>query len=230
MTASVQSNPSAIVNNIDCSAHYILPGQKLQYSIMLKAFLPALHSIMCNKAGGCISVHEAGIKMNMDSSLFQRTVTRGEVKLGSDTKPISNQQGHYYVSFHTGMRPVCSLQKYMFWSLLLASILVPFWLNASISRMMIKYEMNDTTLKTFEPFNYTNPHEKSWCSSATCNNSPLCQPCMKRFLFIIATGRSGSTSLLSMLNHLPGVSELVSSIMPCLRSTETLTSSNIERI
>jgi hypothetical protein len=35
----------------------------------------------------------------------------------------------------------------------------------------------------------------------------LCQPCKQRFLFIIATGRSGSTTLLSMLNQLPGVSD-----------------------
>ena len=91
-------------------------------------------------------------------------------------------------------------------------------------------DMNDTTLKAFEPFNSTNPHEKSWCPSAICNNSPLCQPCKKRFLFILAIGRSGSTTLLSMLNHLPNVSKLVTSIMPCLRSTETLTYSNIERI
>jgi len=91
-------------------------------------------------------------------------------------------------------------------------------------------EMNYTTLKAFEPFNSTSPHEESWCPSATCNNSPLCQPCMKRFLFILATGRSGSTTLLSMLNHLPCVSELGTSIMPCLCSTETLTYSNIEHI
>jgi len=72
-----------------------------------------------------------------------------------------------------------------------------------------KDEKDDETFQPFESFNHTNPHQKSWCPRATCNNSPLCQPCKKRFLFIIATGRSGSTSLLSMLNFLPGVSEVI---------------------
>ena len=57
----------------------------------------------------------------------------------------------------------------------------------------------------FHAFNTTNPHSQSWCKYATCNNSPLCSPCNKRFLFIVASGRSGSTSLLKMLNHLPNV-------------------------
>jgi len=57
----------------------------------------------------------------------------------------------------------------------------------------------------FKSFNQTNPHRDSWCPKAVCNNSPLCQPCNKRFLFIVATGRSGSTTLLRMLNYLPNV-------------------------
>jgi len=61
----------------------------------------------------------------------------------------------------------------------------------------------------FEPFNQTNPHQDSYCPKAVCNNSPLCQPCKKRFLFIVATGRSGSTTLLHMLNYLPNVSETI---------------------
>jgi len=72
-----------------------------------------------------------------------------------------------------------------------------------------KDEKKDETFQPFESFNHTNPHKNSWCPRATCNNSPLCQPCKKRFLFIISTGRSGSTSLLSMLNYLPGVSEQI---------------------
>jgi hypothetical protein len=60
-------------------------------------------------------------------------------------------------------------------------------------------------------YNTTNPHfaknskTKSWCPGATCNNSPVCAPCNRRFLFIIATGRSGSTTLLRMFNALPNV-------------------------
>ena len=56
-----------------------------------------------------------------------------------------------------------------------------------------------------QPFNTHNPHGKSWCSYATCHNSPLCEPCQRRYLFILATARSGSTTLLRMLNTLPNV-------------------------
>ena len=65
--------------------------------------------------------------------------------------------------------------------------------------------INEEDSILFKAFNTTNPHSQSWCKFATCNNSPLCSPCNKRFLFIVATGRSGSTSLLKMLNHLPNV-------------------------
>jgi hypothetical protein len=62
---------------------------------------------------------------------------------------------------------------------------------------------------TFQSFNTTNPHSHShshsWCPNATCHNSPLCQPCQRRYLFILATARSGSTTLLKMLNYLPAV-------------------------
>jgi len=57
----------------------------------------------------------------------------------------------------------------------------------------------------YEPFNHTNPYENSWCPTAQCYNSPICTPCNQRFLFIIATGRSGSTTLLRMFNQLPNV-------------------------
>jgi len=56
----------------------------------------------------------------------------------------------------------------------------------------------------WEPFNSTNPNI-DWCPHASCSNSPICTPCRRRFLLIIATGRSGSTTLLSMMNQLPGV-------------------------
>jgi len=52
--------------------------------------------------------------------------------------------------------------------------------------------------------NDRNPH-KEWCPDARCSNSPMCSPCNRRFLFIVATGRSGSTTLLDMFNSLPGV-------------------------
>jgi hypothetical protein len=61
------------------------------------------------------------------------------------------------------------------------------------------------TILNFKHFNWTNPHKKSWCPKSSCNNSPVCAPCNRRFLFILSTGRSGSTSLLKMLNQLPNV-------------------------
>jgi len=57
---------------------------------------------------------------------------------------------------------------------------------------------------SFLAFNQTNPH-MAWCPSATCNNSPICAPCNRRYLFIISTARSGSTTLLQMFNSLPNV-------------------------
>ncbi len=58
---------------------------------------------------------------------------------------------------------------------------------------------------TYQPFNSTNPHANSWCPYATCQNSPLCAPCNRRYILILATGRSGSTTLLKMMNYLPQV-------------------------
>lgn len=65
--------------------------------------------------------------------------------------------------------------------------------------------IKETDGTPFLSFNTSNPHSESWCPYATCNNSPLCLPCQRRYLFIFATGRSGSTSLLKMLNFLPSV-------------------------
>jgi hypothetical protein len=44
-----------------------------------------------------------------------------------------------------------------------------------------------------------------WCPLANCTNTNLCQPCQRRFLIVIATPRSASTTLMWMLNELPGV-------------------------
>lgn len=45
----------------------------------------------------------------------------------------------------------------------------------------------------------------AWCPTAVCLNSDVCQPCHRRFLILIATGRSASTTLTYMLDQLPGV-------------------------
>merc|ERR1712176_1668174 len=59
---------------------------------------------------------------------------------------------------------------------------------------------------SWKPFNETNPH-KQWCPNATitCHNSPLCTPCNRRYAFVFATARSGSTTLLQTMNELPHV-------------------------
>ena len=49
-----------------------------------------------------------------------------------------------------------------------------------------------------------NPHP-NWCPNAWCNIDHLCEPCKRRYLFIISQGRSGSTTMKNMLNFLPGV-------------------------
>ena len=50
----------------------------------------------------------------------------------------------------------------------------------------------------------SSPHPE-WCPNATCNNGVTCNPCNRRFLFVLAQGRSGSTTLKNMINLLPGV-------------------------
>lgn len=49
------------------------------------------------------------------------------------------------------------------------------------------------------------PIDRSWCPNAQCMNSPVCEPCQRRFLIVITNGRSASTTLTWMLNLLPGV-------------------------
>lgn len=68
----------------------------------------------------------------------------------------------------------------------------------------LHYQQSNPTHQSYQSFNETNPHAP-WCPYATCHNSPLCSPCNRRYLLIISTGRSGSTSLLNMLNQLPQV-------------------------
>ena len=68
-----------------------------------------------------------------------------------------------------------------------------------------KKNASPSSNQTYKPFNSTNPHVNSWCPYATCQNSPLCAPCNRRYILILATGRSGSTTLLKMMNYLPTV-------------------------
>eukprot|EP00581_Thalassiosira_minuscula_P002616 CAMPEP_0183743946 /NCGR_PEP_ID=MMETSP0737-20130205/65479_1 /TAXON_ID=385413 /ORGANISM="Thalassiosira miniscula, Strain CCMP1093" /LENGTH=460 /DNA_ID=CAMNT_0025979579 /DNA_START=186 /DNA_END=1568 /DNA_ORIENTATION=- len=67
----------------------------------------------------------------------------------------------------------------------------------------------DPILDNIDPVtvdDWKNEPVHKWCPKQnSCNSTPLCQPCKRRFLIIIATGRSGSTTLTHMLGSLPGV-------------------------
>mmetsp|Transcript_3762 Transcript_3762/g.4933 ORF Transcript_3762/g.4933 Transcript_3762/m.4933 type:complete len:389 (-) Transcript_3762:169-1335(-) len=71
-----------------------------------------------------------------------------------------------------------------------------------------KHDAISKTSKTeeplYEPFNTTNPHQQ-WCPNVSCQNSPLCAPCNRRYILILATARSASTTLTKMMNFLPNV-------------------------
>ena len=85
--------------------------------------------------------------------------------------------------------------------------------NTNNERLAAPDYVGGTNYGSIKLYNTTNPHfvannsntTKSWCPGASCNNSPVCAPCNRRFLFIVATGRSGSTTLLRMFNALPNV-------------------------
>ena len=49
-----------------------------------------------------------------------------------------------------------------------------------------------------------NPHPK-WCPNVKCINNKKCQPCLHRYLFILAQSRSGSTTIRNMINVLPNM-------------------------
>ena len=44
-----------------------------------------------------------------------------------------------------------------------------------------------------------------WCPDADCQSTPLCAPCRRRFLVLVASARSASTTAQMMLHSLPGV-------------------------
>ena len=51
----------------------------------------------------------------------------------------------------------------------------------------------------------SNQAKATWCPQATCPVTTICHPCKRRYLILLAAGRSGSTTLLHMLNSLPGI-------------------------
>ena len=50
-----------------------------------------------------------------------------------------------------------------------------------------------------------NREDNFWCPNAACEGTGLCEPCKNKYLFVLATGRSGSTTIMAMLNLLPGI-------------------------
>lgn len=52
---------------------------------------------------------------------------------------------------------------------------------------------------------YEMPSSDFWCPKAKCSSSPVCDLCDNYHLFIIAIGRSGSTTILDALNVVPGL-------------------------
>ena len=51
----------------------------------------------------------------------------------------------------------------------------------------------------------SNHRDDFWCPNAKCINTGPCVTCKNKYLFVVATGRSGSTTTMAMLNLLPGV-------------------------
>jgi len=75
---------------------------------------------------------------------------------------------------------------------------------AELKRKIQQLQDSVNDVEPLETFNTDNPNS-DFCPYATCNNTPLCQPCLRRFIFEISIGRSGSTTVLDMLNMLPDV-------------------------
>jgi hypothetical protein len=47
--------------------------------------------------------------------------------------------------------------------------------------------------------------DRNWCPTAVCHDSAICRPCQTRFLILLTTGRSASTTVAKMLNALPNI-------------------------
>jgi len=84
---------------------------------------------------------------------------------------------------------------------LFSALVVLFLMQVWGLRMIAKLQQHFIPLSQF---NTINPNI-DWCPQAACHNSPVCYPCDRKFLIVIATGRSGSTTLTDMLDLLPGV-------------------------
>ena len=63
--------------------------------------------------------------------------------------------------------------------------------------------LSPRTMKETTAATATNQVDRSWCPEARCLSSPLCRPCQRRFLIIIANARSASTTLTWSMDLLP---------------------------
>lgn len=79
-------------------------------------------------------------------------------------------------------------------------------LFVGFSNALFSLEEGDKKIKNSksEDSQIQNPN-KDWCPNVSCQNIGSCKPCDKKFLFVLAQGRSGSTTMKNMLNELPGV-------------------------
>ena len=66
----------------------------------------------------------------------------------------------------------------------------------------LKFSTKDSVVHDYKP---TLKENRDWCPQASCNSTDVCHPCSRRFLLVLATGRSASTTLKNMLRNLPGV-------------------------
>jgi len=95
---------------------------------------------------------------------------------------------------------------------LVVALFVILALHASQTRVLHRVALDETRAKNASSSSEISLHKKrvashrsSWCPSAVCHNSDLCHPCQRRFLIVVATGRSASTTLMYMMDSLPGV-------------------------
>ena len=67
-----------------------------------------------------------------------------------------------------------------------------------------QHEQSSSSVPTQRP-GLPQSAKDAWCPQAHCDVTALCHPCTRRYLVILSTGRSGSTTLNEMIQSLPGI-------------------------
>jgi hypothetical protein len=63
-----------------------------------------------------------------------------------------------------------------------------------------------STIRTIEiPMDNIPTTHPEWCPKAKCTDTAICKPCQRRWLIVVTSPRSASTTLTWMLDELPGV-------------------------